>query len=466
MDRTYISVPGLLSREVGSFLRGLVNGGEDVFVGEDLRRAFQLQAAFKAPRLGETTTKITRLGKGKLEEPKTEVLVKEEIYDEEEVDENEGFDDLKSQTEGLMRSLKDPDTGRTYWQCAECDYHNKGAKSSKFKVERHVMRHHMDKVKPTRREEEMMMGSLTDTTTSRNIIDELSDDEEVGFLEDADLGENFEMNDLKQESPVAYQPTTSSHVVGAGFSCETCGKCFKNRKERKQHSLRHNDVRYPCETCGKDFNTPRDLRKHISWHLNKANGVRYPCETCGKDFNTPRDLRKHVSRHLNKAKKMILCPVCARSVISEYHLKLHMRTHDKDIDESDTFCNICSKSFANIYNLKFHMQTHSQDFSGRRAQVLCSICSKLILKASLKQHMEVKHGEIKYAECEFCGAKLRKACIKQHQQLCNATEEERAAFKAAQQKSCNICGKVLSNSSKLKRHMKTHETHEMAVGYS
>ena len=56
MDKTYISVPGLLSREVGSFLRSLVNGGEDVFVGEDLRRAFYMQAAFKVTRLGETST--------------------------------------------------------------------------------------------------------------------------------------------------------------------------------------------------------------------------------------------------------------------------------------------------------------------------------------------------------------------------------------------------------------------------
>ena len=436
MDKTYISVPGLLSREVGSFLRSLVNG-EDVFVGEDLRRAFYLPAAFKATihgetttttRLGETTTTTrlggttttrlgesttaTRLGEGTRKEPKTEVPVEEEIYDEEEVDENEGFKDLKSQTEGFLWSLKDPDTGRTYWQCRECDYHNKSAKSSKYRVERHVMRRHMGKQKSIRREEEMMMGNLTDTTTSRITIDELSVDEKVSFLED-----NFEMNDAKPECPVAYHPTTSSHVIGAGYSCETCGKWFKTRRKRRVHSLRHNDVRYPCETCGKDLKTRQHFKRHIARHLNK---------------------------------KLILCPVCARSITSEYHLKLHMRTHDK----SDTFCKICSKSFA---NLRLHMKTHSQDFSGRRAQVLCNICSKSILKGSLKQHMELKHGEIKNAACEFCGARLREACIKRHQQLCNATEEERAAFKAAQQKSCNTCGKMLSNNSKLTRHMKTHE---------
>ena len=422
-------MPGLLSREVGSFLRNLVNGGEDLFVGEDLQRAFYLQAAFKATRFGApttttTTTTTTRLGEGKLEEPRTEVPVEEEIYDEEEVDEKEGFEDLKSQTEGFMWRLNDPDTGRTYWQCAECDYHNKSAKSSKYKVERHVMRHHMGKSKPIRREEEMMMDSLTDTTTSRIKINEFSDDEKVVFLE-----ENFEMNDIKPECPVAYHPTTSSHVIGAGYSCETCGKWFKKRKMRQQHSLRHNNIRYPCETCGKDFNAPGDLRRHI----------------------------RH-GRHLNK--KLILCPVCAKSVTSENNLKIHMRTHDKVIDEADTFCKICSKSFARICNLRFHMQIHSQDFSGRRAQVSCQFCSKLILKKSLKQHMELKHEEIKYAECEICGAKLREVCIKRHQQLCNATEEERAALKTDQQKSCNTCGKILSNNCKLKRHMKTHITHK------
>jgi len=96
---------------------------------------------------------------------------------------------VKTQTEGLMWSLKDPDTGRTYWQCTECNYFNKSAKSSKYKVERHVMRHHMGKPKPVRREPvapppqngvkkevseqdrqvEEMMGSLKDPTTSRMI---------------------------------------------------------------------------------------------------------------------------------------------------------------------------------------------------------------------------------------------------------------------------------------------------------
>ena len=276
MDRTYISVPGLLSREVHSFLSSIVVGGEDVFVGEDLRRVFHLQAAFKATRPEKTTTiptTTTRHEVEKLEEPKTEVSVKEEIYDEEEADENEGFEDLqKSQTERLMLSLKDPDTGRTYWQCAECGYHNKSAKSSKYRVERHVRRHRMDKLKLIRTEPVPNHGVKKEVKKQNKQAEEMvygiEDQriivEKADFPEDAvaDPEEDFEM-DLKQDDLAAYQPTLFSHVDGAGYSCETCGKSFRSHKERKQHSLRHNNVRHPCDTCGKDFNTPRDLRKHM-----------------------------------------------------------------------------------------------------------------------------------------------------------------------------------------------------------
>ena len=88
VDRSYISVPGLRKKEVGSFLQSLTKGGQDVFVGEDLRRAFCLQV--------QASVKETIVRKEKLEEPKAEVLVKEEIYYQEE---DEG--DFKDTIDGL-----------------------------------------------------------------------------------------------------------------------------------------------------------------------------------------------------------------------------------------------------------------------------------------------------------------------------------------------------------------------------
>ena len=48
------------------------------------------------------------------------------------------------QVNKMMRPLKNPDTNQTFWQCTECDYFNKSAKSSKFKVKSHVLKQHVN----------------------------------------------------------------------------------------------------------------------------------------------------------------------------------------------------------------------------------------------------------------------------------------------------------------------------------
>merc|ERR550525_1151001 len=48
------------------------------------------------------------------------------------------------QVNKMMRPLKNPDTNQTFWQCTECDYFNKSAKSSKFKVRSHVLKQHVN----------------------------------------------------------------------------------------------------------------------------------------------------------------------------------------------------------------------------------------------------------------------------------------------------------------------------------
>ena len=49
----------------------------------------------------------------------------------------------------MMRSLKNPETNQTFWQCTECDYYSKSAKSSKFKVKSHVLKHHVQPIQNT-----------------------------------------------------------------------------------------------------------------------------------------------------------------------------------------------------------------------------------------------------------------------------------------------------------------------------
>ena len=44
------------------------------------------------------------------------------------------------QVAALMKTIKDPESGQTLWRCALCDYFSKNPKSSKFRVERHILK--------------------------------------------------------------------------------------------------------------------------------------------------------------------------------------------------------------------------------------------------------------------------------------------------------------------------------------
>ena len=84
-----------------------------------------------------------------------------------------------------MWSLKDPETGKTFWRCTECDYFNKSEKCSKGKVRTHVLNHHMGMSnsdmkegkggRPKKEKTELdlkvesLMGSIKDPTTRRVI---------------------------------------------------------------------------------------------------------------------------------------------------------------------------------------------------------------------------------------------------------------------------------------------------------
>jgi len=92
-----------------------------------------------------------------------------------------GMAEENARAENLMWSLKDPETGKTFWRCTECEYYNKSEKSSKSKVRMHVMNHHMGRPPKTGRyfpkkektEQELLVesliGSLKDPATRRTI---------------------------------------------------------------------------------------------------------------------------------------------------------------------------------------------------------------------------------------------------------------------------------------------------------
>ena len=182
----------------------------------------------------------------------------------------------------------------------------------------------------------------------------------------------------------------------------------------------------------------------------------------GKYFNSQQKVKRHSEIHMtketgenksNKSDERALCNVCSKSFASKYILKTHMLGHTDDKKSSQELpCKICSKSFSSKYILKYHINSHSVDAT-KKEKSLCNLCSTWT--GTLKRHMKNQHGESKHVSCSTCGLNYAMSSFQKHQKLCNSTEEEQRARKVAIAKKCEACGKVLSNSFRLKKHMLT-----------
>ena len=210
------------------------------------------------------------------------------------------------------------------------------------------------------------------------------------------------------------------------------------------------------------------LEDHQIWDNLKedptytSSAASYPCETCGKTFVSKERVKAHSSVHIVKEEKegksgevieRALCNICSKTFANKYILKTHILGHADDKKPTEKFyCNICPKKFSNKYVLKSHINSHSE-VGTEKEKALCSLCSTLIKSSFLRTHMKNMHGENKHVSCSNCGLNYRISSIIKHQLRCKRTDEEREARKAAKAKNCEMCGKVLCNIFKLRKHM-------------
>ena len=149
------------------------------------------------------------------------------------------------------------------------------------------------------------------------------------------------------------------------------------------------------------------------------------------------------------------CEICGITLITRAKVKTHMKSHTKNRGAPDKLpCTICPKVFCNKYYLKHHIKSHTEKNEKAKEKAICSVCSKLLIRDFMGEHMRNIHGENKHVPCNNCGLNYRLSSIKRHQKFCKRTEEERKARKAAIAQKCDQCGKFLCNIFKLRKHMK------------
>lgn len=112
------------------------------------------------------------------------------------------------------------------------------------------------------------------------------------------------------------------------YSCDLCDyKTFSLGKLNNIHKPIHSDLKaFSCDVCGKAFKNSKQLRNHKLTHKEKSQKELFYCEVCNKPFFDRRQLKVHMDG-VHKKIKPFLCSYCGYKGASKSALKMHSRQH-------------------------------------------------------------------------------------------------------------------------------------------
>lgn len=227
------------------------------------------------------------------------------------------------------------------------------------------------------------------------------------------------------------------------ITCEICSRSFAVshiKKHLKLHEMKEKDPEFKCPECNKCYFTKGHLYIHLKTHKKM-----FECDLCTALYGAKATLSFHVLKHVSAEEferiqsEFFTCDICQKKCINNHSLKQHKQVHKGKIQ-----CAICNQSLTQ-QSMKSHLKTHK--LKERGPQFYCNICSKSFvwiqyLKAHLKTH-------IKEYECDICEMKFSdRLQVSEHIMI----HLDNQIFK------CDVCGKIVSSSTVLKKHKKSHET--------
>lgn len=181
-------------------------------------------------------------------------------------------------------------------------------------------------------------------------------------------------------------------------TCETCGKCFSNKKALDSHRVIHSDKRpHVCTTCGKAFRQQSALYVHSRCHLPDELKNKYACDECDKRFSTKPNLVTH--KRIHTGIRNYTCDQCGKSFVQKGNLDAHLLTHTT---AKPFACQVCDKSFKTELQLRKHGSVHT----GVKPHQ-CDICGRQFReRGTLREHHRIHTGAMPFS-CEFCGKSFR-----------------------------------------------------------
>ncbi|XP_015257321.1 PREDICTED: gastrula zinc finger protein XlCGF57.1-like [Cyprinodon variegatus] len=230
-------------------------------------------------------------------------------------------------------------------------------------------------------------------------------------------------------------PKAKGHVGKRNFSCDECGKKFRDQFSLKSHIRVHTGEQpFVCDVCGKRFKHQHDVKKHMKVHSEEQPFV---CEVCGKRFKHQHNLKTHMRIHTGE--KPYICNICGKAARHQNNLRTHMIVHG---GEQPFSCDICGKKFNRQTNLKAHKAVHT----GEKPHS-CEICGKSYKRRThLRGHMTT-HSEERPFGCEVCGKRFNRKTYLHTHMVVHTGEKPY---------SCDFCGKNFSRKTHLDSHIAVH----------
>ncbi|XP_078792929.1 uncharacterized protein LOC105353778 isoform X1 [Oryzias latipes] len=250
--------------------------------------------------------------------------------------------------------------------------------------------------------------------------------EEAGSKDSPEPQRDSEVDDVDQDDASAEDPEWKLESKQQIEVKKTADKTSKSLGERWKKRA--------CKVCGFLYKSRGSLIKHTWTHMDEPQRV---CGVCGDTFESPDELKEHL-RTYDKVHK---CEECGKTFVNIYVFKSHLDLHSRKVDIQ---CDVCGKKFGTKSGLSVHSWSHIEERPYK-----CDICDKAFgLKSLLKAHRR-SHDENQ--QCHICGKTLSSTrALSRHLTI----HSEKRNF------ACDVCGKRFKMPYSLKCHKKIHMDRE------